>query len=356
MEDTCRAVHQGDGSGVKRYQAALWGVAMIAGVSGIAVSRPAIAQGTASGTFKISIPYQGVGVDLMVLWTAIEQGLFKKYSIDATTEYISQSPVIVASMLSGEILFANVGQDAIISADLNGGDVVVLAAGPDRLPFIVYAAPSIHSVADLKGKRIGISSFGTTTDFVARYVLTQAGLNADKDATLLPVGTQANRLVTLRAGATDATIVAFPGNVEAKRLGFNAIADMADYDLRFYTGTLAARRSWVEVHRAETLNVLRGYIAGIAAVFADKPAALSALAKYAKTSDPEMLESGYQALMKVLKRSPMPDPAVLKAGLETSHLAGAKTADPKTFIDASFVDELQRDGFIDGLYNGNAGQ
>jgi ABC-type nitrate/sulfonate/bicarbonate transport system substrate-binding protein len=305
-------------------------------------------SGVKSADLKLSIPYQGVGVDLMVLWTAVDQRLFQRYGIDATTEYIPQSPIIVASILSGETLFANVGQDAVISADLNGGDLVILASGPDRLPFIVYAAPSIRRVADLKGKKIGISAFGTSTDFVARYVLKQAGLDAGKDATLIPVGAQANRLTTLQSGAVDATIVAFPGNIEAARLGFVPIADMADYPLRFYTGSLVGQKSWVAAHRNDTLNVVRGYVAGIAAVIRDKKAALAALAKYSKTNDPEMLDAGYRELMKVLTKVPTPDPAVLRAGME--NLQVKTSNDPASFVDPSFTEELKRDGFIDSLY------
>ena len=321
------------------------------GFAGLILVLLAVGSGKAQAPLlKLDIPYQAVGIGVTPLWTAIEGGLFRPYGIEATTEFVSQSPILVASMLSGETPFAIAGEDAVISADMRGGDIAILASGPEKLVFTIYAAPTLHDVADLKGKKIGISQFGATTDFIARYILKHAGLRPDQDATILPIGTQANNLVALQAGAIDATVLAPPTTLKARQLGFNAVADMGDYDLLFYTSGLVAKKSWVAAHRDATLNVVRGYVAGVAAVHRNKEAALAALAKYSRTTDPAVLESAYQSLLKVLPKNPVPRPEALQTGLDQRAQGSAKAADPASFIDPSFVDKLQRDGFIDGLY------
>lgn len=325
--------------------------ACISGAGFVAAScadEPAAAP-AASGV-KMNIPYQGLGFELTAFWAAIDDGLFRKFGIDASTEYIPFSPTIVASMMSGETAFASVGEDAVVNADLHGGDIVILAVGPEKFSFVIYAKPSFHTLADLKGKTLAISGTGTSTDFNARYALKTADLEPGRDVTLVAVGSQANRVQDLASGAVDAALVGFPGTEQAKKLGFRAIYDMADSGLVFYSTTIVGRRSWIKAHPGETLNVMRGYLAGIADVWRNKAHATAALAKYTRISDPDMIEAGYRSMLKILERAPIPRAAPVQTALDASNLPAAKTADAANFIDPSWVEKLQQDGFIDSLY------
>ena len=298
---------------------------------------------------KLDIPFQSVGVGVLPFWVAVDGGAFKKYGIDVTTEFLAQSPTVIASMLSGDAPFAISGEDAVISADLAGGDIVILASGPEKLFFSIYGAKDVKSVTDLREKRVGISRFGATTDFVLRYILGQSGISPS-DVSILAVGTTASNLAAMRAGAIQATVLAPPTTLKLKRLGFNQVADMENYDLYFYTSPLIAKKSWVAAHHDETMNVVRGYVAGIAATRANEKLARDVLAKYSQTTDEDILQGSLQALLNVLPKTPTPKPAAIQTGLDQNKLPAAKGANAAKFIDASFVDELQRDGFIDGLY------
>ncbi len=304
-----------------------------------------------SDRLKLDIPYNAVAINVAPLWLAIDGGIFGRYGIEATTELSSRSPALVASILSGETPFAIAGQDAVIAADLNGSDIVVLVTGTEKLFFSIEAVPSIRTVADLKGKKIGVTAFGTTTDFVARYVLQKGGLRPEQDATILPMGSDANVLAALRVGGIDAGVQGSDVVLKPKEFAsFNNIASLLDYDLLFYTGSLVGKRSWIAAHPADTLNVVRGFVAGIAAFYRDKESAMAAIGKYTHTTDPAALEGAYQLLVRMLLKVPVPRPAGVRSGLDESKLAAAKTADPAQFIDPSFVDTLDKDGFIAGLY------
>jgi NitT/TauT family transport system substrate-binding protein len=303
-----------------------------------------------SSGLKLEIPYNALATNMLPLWTAVDNGLFDKYGVNVTTEYSSHSPALVASILSGETPFAIVNQDPIIAADLHGGDIVILVSGTEKLFFAIFASSKIKTVADLKGKTIGITSYGTTSDFIAQYVLKTVGLEAGKDANLVPMGSPITRHNGILTGQIDAA-VGTP--VEFGHLGMDSlhiVADLLDYDLFFYTGSLVAKKSWVIAHHNDALNVVRGYVAGIAAVHTNKKAAIASLSKYTKLTDQQQLENGYDSLLKVLLKDPTPKASVIQSALDTSTLPEAKNANAANFVDPSFVEQLKKDGFIDQLY------
>ena len=303
-----------------------------------------------SNNLKLDIPYNSISYNVAPLWMAVDGGFFKRYGIDAKTEFFAQSPAIVASMLSGESQFAMVGQDVVINAGLNGGDIVILASGPEKPPFSIYAAPSIHDVAGLRGKKIGVTQFGTTTDFIARYILKKARLQP-ADVTIVPMGPAANVLAGLLGGLVDAGVLGSDAVFRGKELAsYKEIANMLDYDLLFYVSSLVAKKSWVVAHPDDTMNVVRGYLSGMATAATNKSETVKVLRKYTHATDTDGLEEAYRLLTKSLPRIPVPKSDALQAGLNEMTRPGAKGADPARFIDPTFVNELQRDGFIDNLY------
>jgi NitT/TauT family transport system substrate-binding protein len=315
-----------------------------------ASAKPAASAAAEGNLPKMTIPYNQISVSQTPLFVAVETGLFKKYGVDVSTEYMANSPQLVAAMLGGQINMSSAGQDAVVGADLQGGDIVVVATGVDKLIFSIYGTPKVTSIADLKGKKIGITSLGASTDFVARFVLRQANLQADKDVAILQMGGQPQMLAGMVSGAIDAAVLVPPVTTQAAKQGMKELANLADYNLAFYQGPVDAKKSWLTANRLQALNAMKGYIAGIAATFQDKDATKAAISKYTKVTDAQELEDSYQAVLKALPRTPLPKPEAIKTSLEQSTVPAAKTTDPASMVDASLVDELQKSGFIDSLY------
>ena len=310
------------------------------------------AQSAAAGTAaQLTIPYTAVSVSNTPIWVPIEAGLFKKYGVDAKTEFVSQSPNVTAAMLSGQTPVANQGEDSVINADLEGGDIAIVASGMTKFLFSVFSSPKIASVADLKGKKIGISKIGATTDFVARLVLSKNNLQPEKDVALIQLGGVPEIMAGIQSGAVDAGMLSPPTDSKARQAGLKELVNLTTYDVTYYQAPLAITKSWLAGHHDQALNVLRGYAAGIASIHQDKEQTKAIIAKYTKTDDPAVLEDAYQALVSALPRVPTPKPDAIQTGLSQSTAAKAKTADPNSFIDASLVDELQKSGFIDSLYH-----
>ena len=299
---------------------------------------------------QLTIPFTAISVSNTPIWAPIEAGLFKKYGIDAKTEFVSQSPNVTAAMLSGQTPVANQGEDSVINADLEGGDIAIIASGMDKFLFSLFSSPKIATVADLKGKKIGISKIGSTTDFVARLVLSKNGLQPEKDVALLQLGGVPEIMAGIESGAVDAGMLSPPTDSKARQAGLKELVNLATYDVTYYQAPLAVKKSWLAEHHEQALNVVRGYAAGIALIHRDKEQTKAIIAKYTKTEDQAALEDSYQALVSALPRVPTPKTDAIQTGLAQSTAAKAKTADPKSFIDSSLVDELQRTGFIDSLY------
>ncbi len=300
---------------------------------------------------KLTIPYNTPSPYVAPLWLGIETGIFVRYGIEASVVGPMASPSVVASMLSGETPIAFVGPDAIIAADLNGGDIKVLGAAAPVV-FSMYVSQNIRSAADLKGKKIGITRFGTTTDYVTRYILRKLGLKPDEDVSLVPLDVVSNMVTAMVAGAVDGGMLADDYViVAAKQLGpFHPLASMADYDIVIPSSPLMGKESWFKSHPNDALNVARAYAEGIATVFKDKNATMAAIAKYTKTTDPGMLAQSHALLLKVLPKAPVPKPSDLATIMGASTKPEVRAANPAQFIEPSFMNELVRDGFIDNLY------
>jgi NitT/TauT family transport system substrate-binding protein len=296
---------------------------------------------------KLTVPYNSLSYDVAPLWVAIDEGLFRRYGVDVTPGGATKSTALVASLLSGEQPVAICGPDAVVSADLNGADIVIIAAGP-RADFTVVAKKSIHRIADFKGKKIGITNFGTTHDFLTRYVLPQAGIGVS-EVTLVPLG-QAGLLPALVSSTIDGAIMQANEIVAARKYSnLTELAKSDDYPLFLYAGSLIGKKSWLAAHREAAMDLVKGYVAGSVAIRNDKASAIRIIAKYSGEKDKSALEWGYEELLTRMPRVPIPDAKYLQADLDESPLPSAKTANPAEFIDPSYVAALERDGFVNQL-------
>jgi ABC-type nitrate/sulfonate/bicarbonate transport system substrate-binding protein len=252
-------------------------------------------------------------------------------------------------MLSGQTPVSDNGEDAVISADLAGGDLTIIGAGWNKLLLDIYSTRGIKAPEDLKGKRLGVSKQGTVTDFAGRFFLTKSNLVPNTDVTLVQTGGAPQTLTALQSGAIDAGVFGSPNDYQAKAAGFAELANLADYNIPYHTGPLVANKTWLKIHHDDALNVMRAYLEAVDLVYRNKSKAIEILGKYMKTSDAGLLEDSYTSTLRGLPRMQLPEIDAIKVGLQQSELPAAKTADPAQFIDTSLVDELHASGFWGSL-------
>src|ERR1041385_9568512 len=149
---------------------------------------------------SLKIPYVSLSPTAGPLWIAYEAGYFKKNNVPAELIYIPGGSVIIQAMISGDVKVANMAPPAAIGAWAKGADLTLIASGVDQLLETVVTSAAIRTPADLKGRKIGVSRYGSLPDMALREALRLNNLQADKDVTILQAGGEAPRLAAPPAG------------------------------------------------------------------------------------------------------------------------------------------------------------
>ena len=176
---------------------------------------------------KLKVAYPTTVGSMAVIWVTKEAKLFEKQGLDMDLIYVAGSSRIVQAMLAKDIPISEIAIPAVIQADLAGADLVMLA-GPNHKPGQkIMVKPEIKRREDLKGKNIGISRFGTSDDFLLRYVLGQWNLQPDRDVALIQMGGTPETLAGLAARAVDGGLLASPLQLQAAKFGYSLLAVFA---------------------------------------------------------------------------------------------------------------------------------
>ncbi|MBI4524038.1 MAG: ABC transporter substrate-binding protein, partial [Deltaproteobacteria bacterium] len=244
------------------------------------------------------------------------------------------------------------GQEAAMGANLAGGDIVIIATGVDRPSFFLFTIPEITRVEQLKGRRLGISRPGSSSDFAMRFLLQKHGLDPKRDVRLVPTGGTPKAPAAMQAGVIDGALVAPPVTSRARKLGFRELLDPQTLGFPFYSAALTARKSWLDRQPDVARRFMKAYVEAISVIHKEKPFTLRVIAKYSREREPEGMEESYQLLQNNLPRVPEPALDAIRMGLNI--LAETKpevaAADPSRFIDTRFIQELKQSGYIDALY------
>ncbi|MBI4319659.1 MAG: ABC transporter substrate-binding protein [Chloroflexi bacterium] len=322
---------------------------------------PAPAKPTPSPTkeplVKLQSGYAGLDAAPLPLWVAKEAGLFEKNGLDVDLLFVESGTRIAQAILGGEIPIGNTGGSSTVAATVAGGDMVIVMGLANAFPYKVMVAPTIKSPEQLKGKKLGISRFGSSSDVALRFALKSMKLDPDKDVSIIQIGGDSQRTAALQSGAIDGTVLNPPGTTIVRRAGFNELLDMAKLDNAPYQhGTISTTRSYI----AKSPDVVRKYVRSVVEAIqyqrTHKEEAKRILAKYTKLDDAEGLEEAFVQHNGPGAKSLMPVPYPTKEGLAlvieevAAQTPAAKSFTPDKFVDERFVKELEDSGFIKKLY------
>jgi NitT/TauT family transport system substrate-binding protein len=193
-----------------------------------------LSVGSAYGAERLRIGVSNYNLSSLSMGVAYSRGFFKEEGFDS--EVIRMNPnVATTAAVTGDIDFsALIG--SLIGAAIKGAPLKLVACSQDRTPIVFVARPAFKSMKELRGKTIGIPSYGSTPDVVGRMVLRHFGVDPEKEIKAVGLGTDAARLAALKEGIVDAIIVAPPIDYEGKKLGFNVLARAGDIFTFPYNG------------------------------------------------------------------------------------------------------------------------
>ena len=292
--------------------------------------------------------YPSFGGTWATSWIAKEAGYFAAEGIDVELVRVGGSTRMVAAMLGGSAPIIQAGASAAIAANAAGSDVVIMGATGNVSPFRLMARPEIKQVSDLRGKKAGITTFGSSSDQLVRIALKKNNLEPVKDVALLTFGAQPEVFAALQNGAVQVAALSFPLYPRAAKLGLRELINFADLGFEDVNGTIITTRSFINQQRDLATRFMRAMTRGMVRYKNDKEYSKRVLAKYGKLDDNEIIEGTWQDYAPNILRVPRPSNKSLQFLLE-SQLKG-KPAKIEQFVDFSIVDQLEKSGFIDTLY------
>ena len=299
---------------------------------------------------KIRFNWGAISGVMSPIWVAQEEGLFKKHGLDLELIHIASTSRAIQSMLSGEIHYTTADALNSIQAVGAGADVVMFCEGVNRFVFSIMARPEIKRLADLKGKKIGITRIGSSTHTAVLFATNKAGL-APADFSLLQLGEVPNILTTLLAGQIDAGALSPPTNSRAKKAGLFELLNLGTDGPEYPSTVIASTKAYIKANPDNTRRVVRAIGEGLAIFKNNRQIGVRAIQKYSRLNDSDILEDTYVQFRDAFDAVPY----VSKTGIQ-SLIASLGEKDAKIrqlkyedVADMRFVAELEREGFFKKL-------
>ncbi|HEY3306371.1 MAG TPA: ABC transporter substrate-binding protein [Candidatus Binatia bacterium] len=314
-----------------------------------AIPSTALAQGP--GLKKIHVGVPAVSMGNIVIFVAKEAKLFEKHGLDADPVVMQGSGIVSRALVAGSVAIAPVATPTVMNAVLAGSDMVILAHTMPGVVQSLMVRADIKRDEDLKGKTIGVTTFGSLTDFLVRYLAKRKGLSPDKDFALLQIGADPERLIALKQGKIQGATLSHPAFILAQRAGFNVLWDFFK-DVEYPWSEIATTRSQIQRDRDLVLRYMRAHLEGIALFKKDPEFGRKVIKKMLRLDDDSLAQESWELFAK--HRLPTPYPNL--KGMKTSYEYVAMTRPdvtkhkPEEFVDSSFVEELDKSGFIKKLY------
>src|ERR1051325_9139101 len=201
-----------------------------------------------AGAAKLYVVYASISGTQAIGWVAKEAGLFAREGLDVDMLFTGGGRAIT-SLLGGDTPLITVGGPSVIAARLAGSDAIIIAHVFDTILYSLMVQPDVRTLAELKGKRVGASRFGSATDFALRYVLKRNGFDPVKDLIIVQIGGQAETLAALRAGSIQGGVIASPATAEAKRLGLRELVNMGSLGIEYPQTAIATTERFLRNNR-----------------------------------------------------------------------------------------------------------
>src|ERR1044071_4012937 len=316
-------------------------VAAFAG-SAVAQSRP---------LKKVHIGVPAISMGNIIIYFTKEAKLFEKYGLDADPVVMQGSGIVSRALVAGRVIIAPVATPTVMNAVLAGSDMVILDHTMPGVVQSLMVRPDIKRDEDLKGKTIGVTSFGSLADFLVKHLARKKGFNPDKDFGLLQIGSDSDRLLALRQGKIPAATLGHPQFIIAQRAGYNLLWDFFK-EIDYPWSEIATTRTQIQRDRDLIMRYMRAHLEGIALFKKDPEFAKKAIKKILRLDDDSLAQESWELFAKY--RIPAPYPNI--KGMKTSYEYVALTRPdvskhkPEEFVDSSFVEELDKSGFIKKLY------
>jgi ABC-type nitrate/sulfonate/bicarbonate transport system substrate-binding protein len=306
-----------------------------------------MSHANAQAIFRLG--YSGTGVTQNLYAVIDKAGLWGKHNLDVKAIYFNSGALLGQAMVGGDIDLSDANIPTMLNLKAAGVlDVKAVAVWMNRITLSFIARSPIKTPADLKGKRIAISRFGSSSDFVTRLLLRHWKLDPDKDVAIIQSGgNDTIRMAALMAGHIDGALI---GTYDVSRILESGccvnLANLEDLPIDYARFGVVLPTAAIKTQREQVRRFLRALVEGIY-IYKTRPELPVAILKKEGVKDAEL---GHQKIANALLQYPVPEEKGIQTALESIGTPKARTAQAADFIDTSLLEEIKQIGFIDRLY------
>ncbi|MGZ8467446.1 MAG: ABC transporter substrate-binding protein [Candidatus Binatia bacterium] len=311
----------------------------------------------AIGQEKLRLGLSSIGATNGSIWAAEEKGLFRKHGVDVEVIFIGGGGArVVSSLLAGDIHFSVGGGEGSIRSQMRGAETVIVSSTLTKGLQRILAKPEIKTYQDLKGRKIGITQFGSAAHLVLALMLKKWNMRPDQVQTL-QVGSSPALLASLDKGGIDAAVLTLPTFFLAEDKGYRVVGDPMTMDIYYLQNTLESTRGFLRKNRDQALKFMKGYIEGIAYFKKNKKESLDIMGRKLRIQssqerDVRYLEMSYNLMTAAYSDIPYPSLRAVQSIVDkiAEEDPKVKEREVRSFVDDTLVKELEDSGFIKSLY------
>jgi ABC-type nitrate/sulfonate/bicarbonate transport system substrate-binding protein len=265
-----------------------------------------------------------------------------KQDIDVEDVLMSSGTLSAQTLASGQVKIIVTTSAVVPQFNINGGDMVIIAGTINKLPYQIIGRGEIKSPALLKGKRVAISRFGSSSEWLVRLALVKMGLDPDKDVSIVQIGGPSDRLAALQNNAVQATLLGPPTSTHAVRtMGMVQLADLTEYETTYPLQSVITTRAYLKENRPLVKRFLRGLGLAFNQYREQAQSGIAFQMKQFRLPN-DLAEAGYRSSVKVMEPElKLPDNSALDLVVKelAVRIEKAKTV---TVADLRMVDDSVR--------------
>ena len=314
---------------------------------------PAAAQESGK---KLLVAYSGLVTNNASLWIAEDLGLFKKHGLDVNAVFTGSGSVTSQALVAGEAKLAANSVGPVAGAASGGAEIVIIAGLVQILPYQLWGQASLRQGADLKGKRVAISTFGSGSHLAVEAALQTLGIDPARDkVAIIQIGAQPDRLAAVVSGRVDATALEPGFGQVAKDKGLAMITDLTKTETPYVNTVIVGLRRYVKENPQLIDTFLRGIVDCLALMpnRTNEKAVKSVLTKRLRLI-PESTQAIYESTLQIhaKTRAPYAPIAGVQNMIDVLQRVNPKLAKLKApdLVDNSFVEALDKSGYINEAF------
>jgi NitT/TauT family transport system substrate-binding protein len=296
--------------------------------------------------------YSSVSALNAPFWIIQDAGFAKQEGLETELVYIPSSSTVAQATLAGEVVISPANGQVIADVSLQGGDLVAMGGITNVVAFYIMATPEIKTIADLKGKSVGVTRFGASGDVGIRMFLAKYGLEPVRDVPLVQIGGLPEIAAALSKKTIHAAAMSQPMAYLAQQGGARILANLATENIPFLHVGITTTRKFVRERRAQAKAYVRAYSRAVHFMHTRREETKAIFSRYTKIKDQGMLDGSVVYGLDFIEKVPLVKAAGFQVTLDEIGKKNpkARNAKPEQFFDNTLVQELIDEGFFTKLW------